>query len=124
MIGVVDDVIAAINAVRFTPVLVREGYDQGQVDAFLDQLVQAVREERDLAPMVTAARFTPTRGREGYDMGEVDDFIEGLAGQSDPGGTPTYVAPATASGRSESRRSDDAVVQEVPGLLTRLFKRR
>ena len=62
---------------RFTLVRWREGYEIGEVDAFVAQVN---------AGSVTGARaqtvqFTPVRIRHGYDMGEVDDYIDRIAAQ-------------------------------------------
>ncbi|MFL6109298.1 MAG: DivIVA domain-containing protein [Marmoricola sp.] len=69
------DVIGQIERIRFTPVRLREGYDMGDVDAFLDRLAQAARDGQAFAPIVEQARFERVRLREGYDIGEVDDFV-------------------------------------------------
>lgn len=68
---------------RFQPTKFRAGYDQGQVDDFLDK-VQATlagyEQGRPSAALtaedVVATRFSPTRWRDGYDQGEVDDFLD------------------------------------------------
>jgi hypothetical protein len=52
-------------------VLVREGYDMGEVDAFLDRLCERLAEGRAVTKKIDKARFTPVRLREGYDMEEV-----------------------------------------------------
>lgn len=64
----------------FMRVRLREGYATGQVDAFVDQAVQALRSPgSSMRPEdVRAVRFTPVRVRAGYDMREVDAFLDGL----------------------------------------------
>lgn len=84
---------------RFMPTKFREGYDQDQVDDFLDRTVQELRrlqEENErlqlrisnrlagsvsltdpiLTPeQVVSQKFNPTKFREGYAQNEVDDFL-------------------------------------------------
>ena len=105
-----DDLVARIHGVRFTPVRIREGYDMGEVDRFLDELEQAVQQQAPLRPMVDGARFSPVRLREGYEMRDVDDFLERLV--RDYEGAP---AP--------SPTSVDSVIEEQRGLLSRLLGR-
>lgn len=91
-----------IREVRFTPVRIREGYDMGEVDAFLDQVVAVARRDGDVSALVSGARFHRVRWREGYAISEVDAFLDMLA----PGARPS--APPV-------------VAQESRGLLGRLF---
>ena len=91
-----EDVVAQ----RFQPTKFREGYDQDEVDRFLDTIVGELRrlqEENELLqrhiinplsqPVFTAnpgmsadqvinQKFSPTKFREGYDQDEVDDFLQ------------------------------------------------
>ncbi len=71
-----------LNA-RFAPTKFREGYDQGQVDALLDRVADALRppHERRFPTAITRqevqdSRFKATKFREGYDQGQVDDFLD------------------------------------------------
>jgi DivIVA domain-containing protein len=117
-----DDLAATIRAARFTPTRLRKGYDQGDVDKFLDELVAAVQAERPLRPLVDAARFSTTKVTEGYDMSEVDDFLDRVTGapQAAPQESPAYeqyVAPAAGEPLPTA-------VQEQKGLLSRLLGRR
>jgi DivIVA domain-containing protein len=72
-----------VAAKRFQPTKFREGYDQREVDDFLDR-VQAVlagyeqgRPVDTLTPEdVVNTRFRPTRWRDGYDQDQVDDFLD------------------------------------------------
>ncbi|WP_423723266.1 DivIVA domain-containing protein [Arthrobacter zhangbolii] len=90
----------AVVAQRFQPTKFREGYDQDEVDRFLDTVVGELRrlqEENELLqrhiinplsqPVFTAnpgmsadqvinQKFSPTKFREGYDQDEVDDFLQ------------------------------------------------
>ncbi|WP_442860322.1 DivIVA domain-containing protein [Arthrobacter sp. zg-Y40] len=81
---------------RFQPTKFRAGYDQTQVDAFLDRAVQELRRlEGDplqlsqagpagiAGPLLTPEqvvnqKFAPTQFREGYSQNEVDDFLDKL----------------------------------------------
>lgn len=67
---------ALFKTVRFT-----EGYDEDEVDAFLDKVALALAEPADGVQQmhsdhVKNAEFTITRLREGYDMTEVDAFLD------------------------------------------------
>src|SRR4051794_13212792 len=73
------DVIRDIERVRFTPVRMREGYDMGEVDEFLDRLVEAARAGRSFGAMVAGTTFTRVRLREGYDIADVDTFLARMA---------------------------------------------
>lgn len=88
-----------IVAKRFMPTKFKEGYDQDQVDALLDRVVQELlrlREENERLelkkanprsepvsvgdPIITAEqlvsqKFSATRLREGYSQDNVDDFL-------------------------------------------------
>lgn len=83
---------------RFGATKFRGGYDQDEVDDFLDEIVVELRrlqqEENDLRlarsqgslpaesssnitpEYVVNKRFGPTKFREGYDQNEVDDFLD------------------------------------------------
>ena len=75
-----DDVVDVL----FTPTGFRRGYDQDQVDAYLDRIVTTMRariEGRAVPQPVSAAdvvsvTFDMTRFRGGYDMVEVDEFLD------------------------------------------------
>ncbi len=80
----------------------RSGYLQGEVDAFLAHLVEAVRAGEPLRPLVRKARFTSVRAEEAYETGQVDDFLAAVVDLD-----PHAQAPRPEVGRS--------------GLLTKLF---
>lgn len=72
-----------VRARRFTATKWREGYDQHDVDTFLDRVQRTLagyEQRRPVDPLepeeVVAVRFTPTRFRAGYDQGQVDDFLD------------------------------------------------
>ena len=125
-----DDLVRRIHDARFTPVRLREGYDMGEVDDFLDELVDAVAMGRPIQPLVDAARFTPVRLRERYAIGDVDAFLEQLAvdaatsAPSEPGAE--VVGPGGAGGpgpRPPQTPPPSAVVSEPRGRLAPRFPR-
>ncbi|WP_052436714.1 DivIVA domain-containing protein [Georgenia sp. SUBG003] len=71
---------------KFRPTRFREGYDQDEVDDFLDTVTAVLRshEAGERVDAVAAAElcrnasFRPTKFREGYDQHEVDDLIAAL----------------------------------------------
>jgi len=69
---------------RFQPTKFREGYDQGDVDAFLDRVQAALTAAEQGRPVgltpeeVVETRFRPTRFRDGYDQDQVDDFLDDI----------------------------------------------
>ncbi|GAA2259563.1 hypothetical protein GCM10009853_010700 [Glycomyces scopariae] len=70
-----------VRRCAFATVKLTEGYDEDEVDAFLDRVVLALLEpergaQRLSADDVRTVRFTPTRLREGYDVTEVDAFLD------------------------------------------------
>ncbi|WP_081913118.1 DivIVA domain-containing protein [Glycomyces sp. NRRL B-16210] len=70
-----------IHSVRFKTVRLSEGYDEGEVDAFLDRVILALMEpeagpQRMVPEAVRNSQFATTRLREGYDMDEVDAFLD------------------------------------------------
>lgn len=69
-----------VRGTRFSQTKWREGYDQRDVDAFLDR-VAATLERPGAAGALTAddvvqVRFRPTKLSAGYDQDEVDDFLD------------------------------------------------
>lgn len=71
-----------IAAARFSTTKFREGYDQGQVDAYLAQTRLALEAcERTLPPAlrgddVANTRFDTTKFRAGYDQDQIDNFLD------------------------------------------------
>jgi DivIVA domain-containing protein len=135
-----EDLVREIGKVRFTPVRLREGYDMGEVDRFLDELETDVAAGRSIRTRVDQARFTPVRLREGYDMGAVDHFLEWLAvamearlvhpehvTTDDAGPAPEATrelgqAPPAARTPSVAAQTS-SVIKEQPGLWARVFRR-
>jgi DivIVA domain-containing protein len=91
-----------LSKASFGHTLGRKGYHQGEVDAFLLRLSEAVAEGEPLADLVRRHRFTHVRLEDGYEIGQVDDF---LAAAVD-------VDPNAAAAKPELQRS---------GLITKLF---
>lgn len=81
--GGADRLIGLVRNVRFANTWRREGYDEADVDAFLDQMIIALGARRAWAGDVRAARFGATRLRRGYSQPEVDAFLEHLANEID-----------------------------------------
>ncbi len=73
-----DRLIGLVRNVTFTRTRLGEGYDERDVDAFLDQMIVLLGEHRALASNVRAARFRTTRVRAGYNQSEVDGFLAHL----------------------------------------------
>lgn len=98
---------------RFTPVRIKEGYDMGEVDRFLDQVASTLRHLENgrldapglLRPdEVVAQRFTPVRLREGYAISEVDQFLDQVTATlqryvGDAGSQPVAAAAQGAPGQ-------------------------
>nr|WP_260408262.1 DivIVA domain-containing protein [Planomonospora venezuelensis] len=71
-----------VERVAFRPGRLGMGYDEGEVDVFLDRLVATFRgtAERPLTPQdVREARFTTVMFRAGYSVTQVDGFLAEMA---------------------------------------------
>jgi DivIVA domain-containing protein len=79
--GDVDQLIGLVRNVRFGTTRVNVGYDEQEVDAFLDRMIVALRENRARASDVKKAVFSITRMRTGYRQADVDAFLERLASE-------------------------------------------
>ncbi|GAA3412713.1 DivIVA domain-containing protein [Streptosporangium vulgare] len=82
-----EDRAARVERVAFRPGRLGMGYDEDEVDAFLDRIVATLRGTTDtpLTPGdVREARFATVMLRPGYAIGEVDEFLEELAGALEP----------------------------------------
>lgn len=111
-----DDVLNA----KFQATKFREGYDQDEVDDFLDLVVSTLRAREGgpatprplTAQDVAGQRFQATKFREGYDQDEVDAFldrvVEALGGAPSAlgrqPGRPTRAATSSSSAVTEERR--------------------
>jgi DivIVA domain-containing protein len=70
-----------IHNVQFKTVRLTPGYDEDEVDSFLDRVALALADpaegpQRMQAADIRNTLFTTTRLREGYDMDEVDSFLD------------------------------------------------
>jgi DivIVA domain-containing protein len=70
-----------IHTVQFKTVRLTPGYDEDEVDSFLDRAALALADppegpQRMRAVDIRNTRFTTTRLREGYDMDEVDSLLD------------------------------------------------
>ncbi|WP_166392072.1 DivIVA domain-containing protein [Nocardioides ochotonae] len=77
-----DETLATrIRAAKFTPVRLRDGYRQRDVDDFLDQLVTDLESPSPQlgTASIEAARFTVVRMEEGYAKDEVDALLDQAA---------------------------------------------
>ena len=91
-----------LTKASFRHTLGRKGYHQGEVDAFLVRLSEAVAEREPLADLVRRQRFTHVRLEDGYETSQVDDFLAAVVD----------LDPHATGAKPELRRS---------GLLTKLF---
>ncbi len=100
-----SELSARIVDVQFRPVRLREGYDMGEVDEFLEQAAAAAAAGRPLEPLVSAVRFTTVRMREGYDMVDVDTFLAEIAAEPAEGTPPdgSEVDPVTDAEQEQHR---------------------
>jgi len=72
--------IERIKTVTFSTTRLSPGYDEEEVDVFLDKLVAALSQEGQLnRSELRDARFSMTRLRPGYVMTDVDAFLEEVA---------------------------------------------
>jgi len=100
-----DDVLNT----TFTQTQFRRGYDEREVDDFLDRAVVALRHHESGRPVAEApmssrdvegGRFTQTQFRRGYDEEEVDTLLADLAGtlaQHESGGSAAGSAAEAAA---------------------------
>ena len=110
-----SDLITQIEQARFTPVRLRSGYDMGEVDQLLDEIVAALSAGRPVEPLIDGARIATVSFRESYDMAEVDALLARVRAH-DPGSPVPPPAPVSPTA--------PGVVEEQQGLLSRLFGRR
>lgn len=71
--------VTMIENVRFQQTKYSSGYDQDDVDDFLDSLIAAVKRGKrgsDIETFIAGAKFNLAKFREGYDMDEVDEFLD------------------------------------------------
>jgi DivIVA domain-containing protein len=92
---------------KFAATKFREGYDQDEVDDFLDRVVETLQEQegagRAARPLtawdIGQVRFQTTKWREGYDQQEVDAFLDRVREQlSVDAAAPAEPVPAWQPG--------------------------
>ena len=101
-----------IKDVRLRPVRVREGYDMGQVDMFLDELEEAALRGEDLGSRVRSATIAKVRWREGYDIDDVDGFLAEMA--------QVRVLPVPEAGREMAPKTSSASAWAIRSLVERI----
>jgi DivIVA domain-containing protein len=79
--GEVDRLIGLVRNVRFTTTRLAPGYDEQEVDDFLDATIAALRAGTARASTVKKSVFATTRMRPGYRQAEVDAFLARLASE-------------------------------------------
>lgn len=75
----------AIAEVRFASVRMRAGYNQDDVDRYLDELEHLVRQGAsvdEVEASINAALFNTTRIAIGYDVDDVDDLLDDVIAAS------------------------------------------
>jgi len=122
-----------VEAVRFKATKFRDGYDQDEVDDFLDRVVAGLRarlagEPGALTPAdLDGARFKATKFREGYDMADVDEFLDRVRadlGASSAPRTTADEATLPTPAQAPTAKTTDA---QIPGMIPQrrgLFGRR
>ena len=136
-----DDVLNT----TFTQTQFRRGYEEREVDDFLDRAVVALRHHESGRPVAEApmssrdvegVRFTQTQLRRGYDEEEGDTLLAGLAGtlaQHESGGSAAGSAaeaaaaaaaavdgsavPGSAAGSGTARSARPAGIPYAGGIL-------
>lgn len=89
-----------VRNAAFASTQFREGYDEGAVDDFLDELVRAVEHGAsgaEVVAMASNAHFPMTSMRRGYDCGNVDDLLDEVVRQASDSGAVSPSTPARAN---------------------------
>ena len=121
-----------ITTRRFS--VARGGYDQSEVDTFLDSLVAALGGgdgAEEITAHIEVATFTPTRLRAGYSVEDVDALLDEvtacLGGTVSTGGTSAAERPdaptRSAASGSGAAAQPSALIEPRKGLLARVFGR-
>ncbi len=113
-----NDVLEA----TFTQTQFREGYDEREVDEFLDDVVATLRRHEGSGPAgafrirsegLESVRFSVTKLRRGYDQGEIDaflaDVLHTLRHHESGGAPPPHAVPTGTEAPASS--STSAVVE-------------
>jgi DivIVA domain-containing protein len=83
-----EALIERISTARFSTTRRGPGYDEQEVDTFLDKLIAGLNEGGRLDPAeVRGIMFTTTRLRPGYSQQDVDDFLDEITAQAASLGT-------------------------------------
>lgn len=77
----VDQLIGLVRNVQFGTTRLSVGYDEREVDVFLDKMIVALRENRARPSDVKNVAFATTRIRPGYRQTDVDAFLDRLASE-------------------------------------------
>lgn len=116
----------SVRSYRFSVTKLTAGYDQEEVDDFLDLVVAALRarEAGQQSPLsaqdVLQQSFSQTKFREGYAMREVDDLLDRVAHTLGDAGSATgpaqqaAAAPPTVHDQAGTGHPDPDV---TPGLI-------
>jgi hypothetical protein len=103
----------------------------GEVDAFLDRLVEALVRGGPAGQVLDAARFQEVRMREGYDIDEVDHLVLTVATEASSFDPSAVEVAARLHGAAEERvaatgkqATHPSVIEARPGLWQRVFGRR
>jgi len=126
-----------LRRARFRTTQMRSGYDEREVDDFLERVVAQLRSDEPagaVAASVAGARFTTTSFRRGYDMVDVDDAVQHVVESLGTPGTGTATSTPTPAGASDAWEHPDAsrasassdlpsaLIEPKPGLLTRVAR--
>ena len=107
------------------PPLGQRGYDDEEVDAFLDWLESALTRGDDapgIAARITQAIFRkPPIGKRGYSVEDVDGFLDGIV--TALGVRPSTAVDAHHGDAQQTRAQRSAVVEHEGGFFSRLFRR-
>ncbi len=116
-----------LNA-KFRATKFRDGYDQDEVDDFLDRVVEALRaRDAGQVPALSVAdlervRFTSVKFREGYEPSDVDELIDRV--RADLGGAagaaPAQAGSSAAFGVTPPPLPNgpaDATDGQIPGMV-------
>jgi DivIVA domain-containing protein len=79
--GEVDRLVGLVRNVQFATSRLSPGYDEQEVDDFLDTTIAALRAGTARGSVVKKSAFATTRMRPGYRQAEVDAFLERLASE-------------------------------------------
>jgi DivIVA domain-containing protein len=79
--GEVDRLVGLVRNVQFGTTRLKTGYNEGEVDTFLDKTITALQQNRARASEVKNVVFASTRARPGYRQPEVDAFLARLASE-------------------------------------------